>query len=158
MTLVMCVSRHLSIEIVGVISMRSARSHAFLALTYIPGLVSIKPVYLLHIGLAAIAAKSPFGTKVEAGIILLLLLMVVTTRRGVGAGDRANVEAIGAGGSTAIAISAMWLCWHSLAASQCSFTFFPARDHPFFSLLRLPEPEPDAAGCLSLDFPFQDGG
>ena len=36
------------------------------------------------------------------GIILLLLLMVVMTGRGLGAGGKANVEAIGAGGLTAI--------------------------------------------------------
>ena len=99
-----------------------------------PGLVSVELVYLLGIGLAAIAAESPFGTKAGVGIILPFPLMVMITGRGVGAGGGADVEAIGAGGSTAIAISAMWLCWHSLAASQCSFTFFPAQD-PFFSLL-----------------------
>jgi len=104
------VSRHLSIEIVGVTSMRSARSRAFSALTHMPGLVSIKPVYLLGIGLAAIAAGSPFGTKVGVGIILLLPLMVVMTGRGLGAGGRADDEAIEAEGLTAIAISAMWLC------------------------------------------------
>jgi len=82
-----------------------------------PGLVSIELVYLLGIGLAAIAAGSPFGTKAVAGIILLLLLIVVTIGSGLGTGGRANNEAIGAGGSTAITISAMWLCWHSLAAS-----------------------------------------
>ena len=46
----------------------------------------MEPVYLQGIGLAAIAARSPFGTKVGAGIILPLLLMVVTTGRGLGAG------------------------------------------------------------------------
>jgi len=121
-----------------------------------PGLVSVEPVYLLGIGLAAIAAGSHFGTKAGAGIILLLLLMVIMTGRGVRAGSGAFREAIGAGGLTVIAISAIWLCWHSLAASQCSFTLFPARDHPFFSLLQSPEPEPEGAGCLSLDFPFQE--
>jgi len=158
MTPVTCVSRRLSIEIVRVTSMQSARSCAFSALTHMPGLVSIEPVYLLDIGLAAIAARSPFGTKAGAGIILPLPLMIVMTGMGVGAGGGANVEAIGAGGSTAIAISAMWLCWHFLAASRHSFTFFPAQDHPFFSLLRSPEPLPEVAGCSFLDFPFQDSG
>jgi len=78
--------------------MQSARSRAFSALTYMPGLVSIEPVYLLGIGLAAIAAGSPFGTKAGAGIILPLPLMVVMTGRGLGAGGRADDEAIGAGG------------------------------------------------------------
>jgi len=104
--------------------MQLARSRAFLALTHMPGLVSVEPVYLRGIGLAAIAAGIPFGTKVGAGIILPLPLMVVTTGRGVGAGSGAFGEAIGAGRSTAIAISAMWLCWHSLAASRHYFTFF----------------------------------
>jgi len=120
------------------------------------GLVFVELVYLLGIDLAAIAAGSPFGTKVGAGIILPFLLMVMTTERGVRVGGRADVEAIAAGGLTAIAISAMWLCWHSLAASQCSFTFFPVWDHSFFSLLWLLEPQPEVAGCLSLNFPFQD--
>ena len=92
-----------------------------------------------------------------AEIILPLPLMVVMTGRGVRAGGGADVEAIGAGGSTAIAISAMWLCWCSLAASRCSFTFFPVRNCSFF-LPQLLEPVPEAAGCLSLDFPFQDSG
>jgi len=83
--------------------------------------------------------------------------MVVTTGRGVRAGSGAFREAIGAGGSTVIAISAIWLCWCSLAASQGFFTFFPAQDHPFFSLLQSPEPEPEGAGCSSLDFSFQEG-
>jgi len=77
----MCVSRRLSVEIIGVTSMRSARLRAFLALTHMPGLVFIKPVYLLGIGLAAIAAGSPFGTKAGAGIILLLPLIIVTIGR-----------------------------------------------------------------------------
>jgi len=81
------------------------------------GLVSVEPVYLLGIGLAAIAAGSPFGTKAGAGIILPFPLMVMMTGRGVEAGGRADVKALEAGGSTAITISAMWLCWRSLAAS-----------------------------------------
>ena len=105
--------------------MQSARSRAFSALTHMPGLVSVELVYLLGIDLAAIAAGSPFGTKVGVGIILPLPLIIVTIGRGLGAGGRADDEAIGAGGSTAIAISAMWLCWRSLAASQHSFTSFP---------------------------------
>jgi len=114
-------------------------------------------VYLLGIGLAAIAAKSPFETKAEVGIILPFPLMVMMTGRGVGAGGETLREAIGTGGSTTITISAIWLCWRSLAASQYSFTFFSAQDCPFFSLLQSPDPVPEAAGCLFLDFPFQDG-
>jgi len=101
--------------------------------------------------LAAIAASNVFGIKVVAGIILPLPLIVMMTGRGVGAGGEAGEEAVGAGGSTAI-----WTCWRSLVASQCCFTCFPARDHPFFSL-RSPELEPEAAGLSSLDFPFQEG-
>ena len=106
----------------------------------------------------AIAAGSLFGIKAGAGIMMLLPFIIMMIGRGLGAGGRADVEAMGAGGSTAIAISAIWLCWHSLAASQRSFTFFPARDRPFFSLLQSPEAFPEAAGCSFLDFPFQDSG
>jgi len=57
----------LSIETVGVMSMRSARSHAFSAFTQTPGLVSVELVYRQGIGLAAIAARIAFGMKAEGG-------------------------------------------------------------------------------------------
>jgi len=110
------------VEIIGIMSMQSARLRAFSALIQTPGLVSIEPVYLQGIGLAAIAAGNVFGIKVGAGIILPLPLMVMMTGRGVRAG------------STAIASSAIWACWRSLAASQRCFTCFSTQDRPFFFL------------------------
>jgi len=50
--------------------LRSARSRVFSAFIQTPGLVSVKPVYQRGIDLAAIAARSPFGTKAGVGIIL----------------------------------------------------------------------------------------
>ena len=109
MTSAMWVSRRLSVEIVGVISMRSARSRAFSAFTHMPGLVSVELVYRLDIGFAAIAARSPFGTKAGAGMILPLPLIIMMIGRGAGgAGSGADDEAMGAGGSTTITDSAIW--------------------------------------------------
>jgi len=89
--------------------MQSARLHAFSAFTHTLGLVSVEPVYRLGIGFAAIAAGSPFGTKAGAGMILPLPLIVVTIGRGGGgAGSGADDEAMGVGGSTTIADSAIW--------------------------------------------------
>jgi len=136
-------------------SMRSARLRAFSALTQTLGLVSVELVYQWGIGLAAIAAGSAFRMKAGAGIILLLPVIVMMTRRKAGgAGIGADDEAIGVGGSTTIADSAIWAWLHCLVASHCSFTFFPVREHPFFCW----SPKPDALGCSSLDFPFQKGG
>ena len=60
--------------------------------------------------MAAIAARSAFGTKVGALTILPLLLIVVMIGKGVGMGGhagRVDVEATGAGGSTTMAILAI---------------------------------------------------
>ena len=60
--------------------------------------------------MTAIAARSAFGMKAGAVMILPLPLTVVTIGRGVGMrghARRANVEATGAGGSTTMAILAI---------------------------------------------------
>ena len=56
-----------------------------------------------------IAAGIAFRMKAGAGMILPFPLIVVTTRRGAGgAGSGADDEAMGAGGLTTIADSAIW--------------------------------------------------
>ena len=69
--------------------MQSDRSQAFLAFIQMPGHTSVEPVYRQGIGLAAIAARSAFGTKAGAVMILPLpLTMVMISEWGVMPGEQ----------------------------------------------------------------------
>ena len=136
--------------------MQSARSHAFLALTHMPGLVSVKPVYLLDRGLAAIAARSPFGTKV--GIILPFLLMVMMTGRRVGAGGGALREAIGTGGvDHHCYFSHMAMLAFFGSFSTFLYLFFCTRSS-FLLLAMITGASARSNRLFVLGFSFQDGG